>query len=490
MWKKLTNNLGLKLISVVFAVILWLVVVNIDDPVTTRTFTDIPVTILNEDTITNEGKVYEVLDGSDELSIVVKAKRSVIDSLSATDFYATADMKEINLSMGIVQINVTPLRYSKQINEIIQKTTNLKVSVEDLKEKQFAVNYSIEGTPGEGYAIGDVDMSPNALTISGPQSVVNNINKVVITIGVDGMTSDLDLRLEPVLLNSEGKKIETNNLQFDYNKIHTTVNILETKTVPLNFVTKGEPAEGYQLVSVEYEPSSVELKGDPDVLSTITQITVSSDLLDISSATKDVQTVVDISNDIPEGAQLTDADNANVAIIVKIEKLESKTLKVSTDKLDVQNTPKNLELTFTSDTFDINVMGGSEELDSITEKDITGTLDLSGYEAGTYTADITVSCPDTVIVESDVTVRIILEEKSSDENSQDSKKQTSKQEDSSDDSGNTQNNNDAQANDNTTDTSTDTSDENSDNKDDTQDETDKETDDNDLSDLTGGNDTE
>ena len=47
MMKRLTNNIGLKLISVVFAVILWLIVVNIDDPVSSRKFSNIPVTVVN-----------------------------------------------------------------------------------------------------------------------------------------------------------------------------------------------------------------------------------------------------------------------------------------------------------------------------------------------------------------------------------------------------------------------------------------------------------
>ena len=57
MRQKLTNNLGLKLISVALSFILWLVVVSIDDPVISRTFSGIEVEILNADAITSQGKV-------------------------------------------------------------------------------------------------------------------------------------------------------------------------------------------------------------------------------------------------------------------------------------------------------------------------------------------------------------------------------------------------------------------------------------------------
>ena len=40
---KLTRNPGLKIIAFVFAVLLWLIVANVDDPVARRTYSDIPV---------------------------------------------------------------------------------------------------------------------------------------------------------------------------------------------------------------------------------------------------------------------------------------------------------------------------------------------------------------------------------------------------------------------------------------------------------------
>ena len=39
-WKVITNNFGLKLLAALFAVILWLVVVNIDDPKISQRFSE------------------------------------------------------------------------------------------------------------------------------------------------------------------------------------------------------------------------------------------------------------------------------------------------------------------------------------------------------------------------------------------------------------------------------------------------------------------
>ena len=45
------NNWGLKILSFLLAVMLWLIVVNIDDPVTTQTFNNIPVAVTNAEVL-------------------------------------------------------------------------------------------------------------------------------------------------------------------------------------------------------------------------------------------------------------------------------------------------------------------------------------------------------------------------------------------------------------------------------------------------------
>ena len=70
---KLTTNLSLKIVAFVFAAFLWLIVANVDNPVVRNTYANIPVTIVNEDVITQGGEVYSVLD-EQNVNVVVYAK--------------------------------------------------------------------------------------------------------------------------------------------------------------------------------------------------------------------------------------------------------------------------------------------------------------------------------------------------------------------------------------------------------------------------------
>src|SRR5699024_6431415 len=92
---RFTNNLGLKIIALFFSAFLWLIVVNVDNPIGSRPFQDIPVTVVNDDIIKSSGEVYQVL-GEDTVSVVVYANREVRQKLRAEDLVVTADVSQMD----------------------------------------------------------------------------------------------------------------------------------------------------------------------------------------------------------------------------------------------------------------------------------------------------------------------------------------------------------------------------------------------------------
>ena len=103
---KFTKNPGLKLLAFVFAAFLWLIVVNIDNPVSSDTYLNIPVTIINEDIITQEGNVYQVVD-EQNVNVTVYAKRQTLQDINTEDIVATADIREMDTDTGLVPIQIT-----------------------------------------------------------------------------------------------------------------------------------------------------------------------------------------------------------------------------------------------------------------------------------------------------------------------------------------------------------------------------------------------
>ena len=68
--KKVMNNFGLKVLAVLFSIVLWIVVVNIDDPSTSKPYTT-SVSLENKSYITSMGKWADYLDGKNSLEEAV-----------------------------------------------------------------------------------------------------------------------------------------------------------------------------------------------------------------------------------------------------------------------------------------------------------------------------------------------------------------------------------------------------------------------------------
>ena len=134
-WSRITNNFGLKLLAFVFACALWLVVVNVDDPVTTRSFTT-TVSIENENYLKEIGKYYGVENNTSTVSFKVSGKRSFLERMSGSDFKAVADLETIE-DFKRVPIEITPQRYANSVS-IVNKTYYLEVEVEELKSQSAA----------------------------------------------------------------------------------------------------------------------------------------------------------------------------------------------------------------------------------------------------------------------------------------------------------------------------------------------------------------
>ena len=63
MKKRMESDLLLKIISVVFAFLLWMFVINTDNPVIKKTFSDVPVDMLNEQVLDDLNQTYKIESG-------------------------------------------------------------------------------------------------------------------------------------------------------------------------------------------------------------------------------------------------------------------------------------------------------------------------------------------------------------------------------------------------------------------------------------------
>ncbi|MGN0304522.1 MAG: YbbR-like domain-containing protein, partial [Lachnospiraceae bacterium] len=171
MKEKLTKNLNLKIIAVLFSVGLWIISININDPYQSKTYS-VTVQLQNMAAMTGAGKYVEIVDNTNEISVSVRANRSVLDSFSSANILATADLTEINENNQVpIKLNTTRISGTK-IESIRSDSTYVSLKVEDIRRIQKSIDITVKNEPAEGYILGKASMEQNALKISGPESIV------------------------------------------------------------------------------------------------------------------------------------------------------------------------------------------------------------------------------------------------------------------------------------------------------------------------------
>ena len=234
MKKKLTNNLGLKIISFVFAVLLWLVVVNVDNPVKTKQFDSIPVKLQNANLITDEGLVYEILDSTGTVSVSVSAPRSYLELLSKDDIVAVADFNNITAA-NTINITYYSKRYNDRVTNFKGSIESVKLNIEPKKMLQLVLKTKTVGEVEEGYVIGKVTTDQNQVRISGPQSIVEQIKSAVISVDISGTTTDIATYADVKLYDAEEKEISSESIVKNVDSVKVGVEILATKIVPIQY---------------------------------------------------------------------------------------------------------------------------------------------------------------------------------------------------------------------------------------------------------------
>lgn len=408
MRQRLFRRMGLKLLAVLCAIIGWLIVINISDPIGTKIFSPIPVTLKNENILTDNNMVYQILDNTDSVSVQVTAPRSVLSALTESDIQVVADFDNITL-MNTVPLQASAMRYSRDIEEITLETSNLKLEVEMASTRQISVDVRASGTPQDGFAVSALSATPSVVTVTGPESLMEKVASLETVVLVEDRRASFSSSSTVRVLDSDGKEIDSSRISLSDEDVLVDVTMLPTKSVNLKLNTSGECASGYRLVEVVSDPTTVVITGETSVLSGISTITIPAKEVDISGAVKNVQKEINIEEYLPEGATVPENEKSVITVTAKIEKLVEQTFSVPASQISIANTPANMTASFGSLTsVNVTVSGTQSDIADMTVNDIKASIDLENLELGLNTVEVALITPEGISVTQPVSVQVTL----------------------------------------------------------------------------------
>lgn len=403
----LTNNIGLKFLAVLIALVLWLAIVNVNDPEKTITVSNIPISVTNESAITSRDMVYNV-KSEQYLNITVSGKRSIVSNLSAEDFRATASLKELS-KVNSIPVDVTTKNASlgRKITIVKQSAQTILVDVENVEEKDFTdlvVEYT--GKVADGYVAGLSSMSTDEVTVKAPTSIIDKIKKVAVRCSLDGTNTNISKKCPVILYDKNDKEIKSDEIELSDKKIRVNVNVLRAKQVPISTINKdelGKPADGYVVDDVILSSDSITVYGSEESLDSIESLDIQDDI-DVSDAKGDVTQNIDVTGKLPKGLSVSGESTITVKVLIK--KLITRTFEYDASEVSLNDLSSNLDVQLVTKKVKVTLQGEEEVISQLTKDDMAISADLGKVKEGTTTVHVDVAVPDNTTLMNNVTIKI------------------------------------------------------------------------------------
>jgi len=299
------GNWGLKLLSLLMAIVLWVYVANEQNPPQEREFKAVAVETRGL------GRDMTVLQVPGTVNIRVQASRNVVTELSLRSVEAYIDLSGAKPGRKTVPV-IVKVPPDVKVTGLTPK--EVAVTLDVLKEKQVPVKASYTGKPAEGYKVLTIRPTPDEVILRGPQSILDTIMSAGVDVILRGKTKTFGETVPVKLTDRSGNFLEEGVIKRTPQVVNVTVTIVEdkySKTVQVTPEITGNPAEGFVVTETVLEPATLVITGDRKLVEGLTQ--VATQPVDISNAVADVNK--DVTPILPTGVI---ADRQSVRVLVKL----------------------------------------------------------------------------------------------------------------------------------------------------------------------------
>lgn len=382
MKSKLTHNLGLKIMAVLFSLALWMIAVDINNPVEKKVFYNVPVQMTNTGSITGQNKTYKVLDNSDMVRVTVRAPKTVLSGIGEENIVVQADFSQLSDTSNTVPIKVvvTDKYLDKNIESVQLDKENVYLEIENRETKQLSIEVVKSGTLPDGYITGRIVTETNMMSLSGPESAIEPAVRAIAEVPLDNATSNVEYLASIKLLDDKGVEINDSDIKKSIDSVKVTVPILKTKEVPLSFHSTGTPAEGYLLTgSVTVTPDKITIAGKESAISDVNSIEIPESEFNVADADESVSAMVDIRKYLPSDVTLGDPSfSGYVTLTAEIEPVRKKTVSITESTIQRLNVPEGWQAEIVPDQgLKLNISGLQRNLNNVDETVLVPHVDVS-----------------------------------------------------------------------------------------------------------------
>lgn len=385
-WKVVSRNVALKVLSALFALMLWSYVISSNTSITrTKSFTGLQGYVSGQVSL----EVYDlamVSDPTEALSNVTVE----IDVPQASYSSATNENVQVTLDVSSVRTAGTqevPLKATTAYGKVTRiYPPSITLSFEALDSRSIPVNVEMDGLE-DGYWYNCARVNPSQITISGATSLVQDISSVVVHADMSGRRSSFNTSCTIELLDGDGNIIPSSLLNRSASSVSISMEIYPTKELEVSTATDdillGQVADGYIIEAITVQPRTITVAADEELLDSLDNLVI--DPIEIDSPSQSFTRRASISG-------LSDLKYISSEQVYVNVQIAEETISDWIEDVDLTfiGLSDGLVITEGRGRVAVHVTGPRSSIEALSAENLTVTVDLSGLEAGNYELPVNV----------------------------------------------------------------------------------------------------
>ena len=366
-------------LSVVLAILFWLYVREVEDPVMDGTVWNVNVELTGESILATQGLAVAEIS-VDTVDFKVKAPASVLENLSRKNVTAIVDVSKC--VAGENTLHYTP-KVAASVNAdgvswVEQSPESVTVRVEKLDSKVFNIDFRLMGSVASGYQAGTVAIEPETVTISVPVDQVSQISKVAAVLEINELSEQYAGNLPLTLYNAKGEELVDLEVTLDTESVYVVLPVVVVKEIDLSVkLIDGGGAKRENTV-YKIEPESIIVAGSAEAMSGLSELSLGSIDLSKVTGTKVISMPINLQAQLENISGITSAN-----VTVTVSGLKTRTLQV--ENITLKNESSSYHVTVETKVCTVVIRGREEDLELIDPSQIRIVVDMGEITTvGTY----------------------------------------------------------------------------------------------------------
>ena len=369
------SNIIAKVVSVIVAIFLWYYVMGLVNPEETRTYRNITVAFKSLDYLNNT-KLVNLGPSEAKVSVQVKGKKSELDNINENNIKAAIDFRGYSAGQARVPVKAEIIGQYNTLQVTSVGPSEIIFNLDSVESYKKPIEVRQKGEIKENYALSDISMDVENVKLTGPESYIAKVDKVIAEI-------DLTNKDKPFTISSKLYAVDIKDNQIDQVSLYPQVvninaQIDKTKSVPIETDFVSHLPSNYKIVNIKTNPQNLVIKGQDDIDSINS---IKTEKIEVNDAVEPKDGELIVKPILPKGVELLD-ENVKISVTYEVEEEAEREIKVPLANLELVNLSDDFELKDTNDKFiTLRLKGYKSVLDKIDEDTFKLRADASNVAA-------------------------------------------------------------------------------------------------------------